>query len=38
MITREATLNDNLSGTEEYFIPNRFLEGLLPSALLDGHS
>ena len=37
LITREATLADNLSGTEEMYIPVRFLYGLLPSALLDGH-
>ena len=37
LITRDATLADNLSGTEEMHIPVRFLYGLLPSALLESH-
>jgi thiol-disulfide isomerase/thioredoxin len=37
LITREATLKDNLSGTTETFIPCRYLYGVLPQALIDGH-
>jgi len=38
IITREATLVDNLSGTSETFIPARFLYGELPQVLIDQHS
>jgi len=37
VITREATLADNLAGTAEMFVPARYLYGVLPAALLDGH-
>jgi hypothetical protein len=37
VLTREATISENLSGTEEMFIPKRFFFGILPSGLLDNH-
>mmetsp|Transcript_7246 Transcript_7246/g.21392 ORF Transcript_7246/g.21392 Transcript_7246/m.21392 type:complete len:5155 (-) Transcript_7246:1654-17118(-) len=37
VITRGATLVDNLSGTEEMYIPSRYLDGLVPTALLEKH-
>jgi len=38
VITRDATLAENLAGTEEYFVPARYLAGLLPAVLVDGHA
>eukprot|EP01012_Entosiphon_sulcatum_P007139 TRINITY_DN13559_c0_g1_i1.p1 TRINITY_DN13559_c0_g1~~TRINITY_DN13559_c0_g1_i1.p1 ORF type:complete len:4669 (-),score=764.85 TRINITY_DN13559_c0_g1_i1:3029-17035(-) len=37
IILRHANASGNASGTEEQFIPARFLRGLVPSALLDTH-
>lgn len=37
VITREATLADNLAGTEELLVPSRYLFGLIPTALLESH-
>ncbi len=37
VISREATVADNFAGTEEMFVPSRYLYGVLPSALLDTH-
>ena len=37
VITREATVLDNLAGTDEVFVPTRYLCGVLPSALLESH-
>ena len=38
VITREANVKDNMSGTEEMFVPTRYLFGVLPAALLEAHS
>lgn len=38
VITREGTHADNLAGTEELFVPSRFLHGAVPSALLESHT
>jgi len=37
VITREAHLPGNFSGTEEMYIPGRMLHGTIPQALLDSH-
>ena len=37
LITREAALADNLSGTTETFIPRRYLYGVVPQALVERH-
>ena len=37
VILRHADVADNVSGTEETFIPSRLLYGIVPSALLDTH-
>ena len=34
---KKATNIDNLSGTEEMFVPRRFIFGLLPSGLVENH-
>ena len=37
VITRGAQIADNLAGTEEMYIPTRYLNGLIPTAILEKH-